>query len=499
MARPLRERLLGEVLLQGASTAVESRHDGSDGHVEDLCGISVRKVPDVDQHDDVAELRLDLRQGVHDRVLRQALDDLVRLERFLAGGRGHLVREVVVGLFELLRLRRALDLATPVDVQVREDAEEPRAQVRPRCERPPTPKCPCVRLLHQILCLLTRADESSRNPVHLVGEGERLLLEACAVAGLRGDPPCFGLGARLTHRRTVPLYVPETGTRRRPVLFPLGRDLRKARAREHAHDLAPRGLVLVPRERDLAQQVGVRGLDSLVGPERDRKPPDAALAADAAYRDRRRSHHGDASDTVWRRCTSRSASSMSRGSWVAQTTVVPVLCASSARREPISTVVTASSRELGSSAMTTGVRAANARARATRSRWPAESRSTGRSACAARPTAARASAVRACASSPSTPRSASPSSTFSRADKKPERPGACPTIATRSRRSAARDVRSSEDTATSPRRTSPSSGTSIPASRPSKVDFPEPDGPTTTVSSPGRKVTSSRSSAVCVP
>src|SRR5262249_5279651 len=92
-----------------------------------------------------------------------------------------------------------------VDVEVGEDAKEPGPEIRARCERPPAPERSCICLLDKILCLLARADESPRNPVHLVGERERLFLEARTVASLARDPPRLGLGARLAHRRTVPL------------------------------------------------------------------------------------------------------------------------------------------------------------------------------------------------------------------------------------------------------------------------------------------------------
>ena len=47
--------------------------------------------------------------------------------------------------------------------------------------------------------------------------------------------------------------------------------------------------------------------------------------------------------------------------------------------------------------------------------------------------------------------------------------------------------------------TSPSSGVSSPASSASSVDLPEPDGPVTTVSVPGGKTPSNRSSAASWP
>ena len=57
-----------------------------------------------------------------------------------------------------------------------------------------------------------------------------------------------------------------------------------------------------------------------------------------------------------------------------------------------------------------------------------------------------------------------------------------------SRRNRARASRSSASRETPPITTSPSSGTSSPATRESRVDFPEPDGPVTTESRPGENV-----------
>ncbi len=162
-------------------------------------------------------------------------------------------------------------------------------------------------------------------------------------------------------------------------------------------------------------------------------------------------------------------------------------------------VVTLSSRAVGSSAIRSDGPAAIARASATRSRSPAESRATARSAWSASPTTARASIVRSCSSTPSTPRSASASSTFSRAVSALERPGTWPTTPIDSRRKAARASRSRAESTTSPTTTSPSSGVSRPASSARSVDFPEPEGPVTTVSVPGSKVASTRSRAVSRP
>ena len=74
-------------------------------------------------------------------------------------------------------------------------------------------------------------------------------------------------------------------------------------------------------------------------------------------------------------------------------TVVPNVRATSASSVPSASELAASSRDVGSSAMITSGFAASARASAARSRWPAESSDTGRSACSSRPTAAIASAA----------------------------------------------------------------------------------------------------------
>src|SRR6185312_10295311 len=122
-----------------------------------------------------------------------------------------------------------------------------------------------------------RADEPPRNPVHLVGEGEGLLLEACAVAGFGRDPACFGLGARLTHRRTVPLTCTGAGTSRRRTLFPLRRHFGEAGPGQSGDDLVAARPGLVPLERDLAHEIGVRVLDPLVRAQGAREASDAAL------------------------------------------------------------------------------------------------------------------------------------------------------------------------------------------------------------------------------
>ena len=140
--------------------------------------------------------------------------------------------------------------------------------------------------------------------------------------------------------------------------------------------------------------------------------------------------------------------------------------------------------------------AAIARASATRSRSPAESASTGRSARSARPTMASASIARSRASTPSTPRSARRElDVLARGVRRPRAPasarrprcgrgGTLP--APRGRAPRARRRRST---------ISPSSGVSSPASSARSVDFPEPDGPVTAVSIARARTAASRCSS----
>src|SRR5439155_26950411 len=85
-----------------------------------------------------------------------------------------------------------------VDVEVRENAKQPRAQVRSGCERAPAPEGPRVGLLHQILGFFTGTDEVPRDPENLVGQLQCFFLETNAVTRLLGDAPGFRLG-RLAH------------------------------------------------------------------------------------------------------------------------------------------------------------------------------------------------------------------------------------------------------------------------------------------------------------
>src|SRR5919201_2002359 len=116
---------------------------------------------------------------------------------------GRVVVEEVVAFLERLGVGRALDATAAVDVQVREDPQEPRAEVCPGLEGLPAPKCPRVCLLHQILGLLTRRDEPAGDAVDLVGQLEGFLLEPDAVAGVFSQLPRLRFGCRLPHAATL--------------------------------------------------------------------------------------------------------------------------------------------------------------------------------------------------------------------------------------------------------------------------------------------------------
>ena len=175
-------RCLGHRLLQDTPTTVQARHDGADRDVENLRGVGVGEVADVDEHDDVAKVVRHLGQRSDDVVLRQPLDDAVLVARAAVAGRLELVVEEVVAFLERLHVGRALLPPAAVDVQVREDAQQPRAQVRAGLERAPTAEGARVRLLHQILGLLAGADEMAGDSIDLIRQCKRVLLEAHAVA-----------------------------------------------------------------------------------------------------------------------------------------------------------------------------------------------------------------------------------------------------------------------------------------------------------------------------
>ena len=118
--------------------------------------------------------------------------------RAAPGGLLHAVVEEIVAFLERLRLRLALQTAAAIDVEVREDAEKPRAHVRSGRVRLPAAEGAGIRLLDEILGLLARGDEATRDAVDLICKLERLLLEADAVTGICRQLAWFGF-ALLCH------------------------------------------------------------------------------------------------------------------------------------------------------------------------------------------------------------------------------------------------------------------------------------------------------------
>src|SRR5712691_2621950 len=129
------DRSLGQFTLQDTPTSMQTRHDGPDRDVEDLRGVLVAEVAEIDQHDHVAEVVRDGRERRDDVVLRQPLDDPLLVRR--ADGLLELVVQEVVAFLERLDVGGALLTAATVDVEVREDPQQPRPQIRPGTERLP--------------------------------------------------------------------------------------------------------------------------------------------------------------------------------------------------------------------------------------------------------------------------------------------------------------------------------------------------------------------------
>src|SRR5205814_4935817 len=98
----------------------------------------------------------------------------------------------VVAFLERRLLGGALHATATVDVQVREDAEQPCPQIRPRLKLLPRAEGTCIRVLHEILRLLARAHEASSHAVDLITELKRLFLEMHTIACLLGKLPGLG-------------------------------------------------------------------------------------------------------------------------------------------------------------------------------------------------------------------------------------------------------------------------------------------------------------------
>ena len=130
-------------------------------------------------------------KGLDDVVLRQPLDNSLLVRRLRArvdAVGGELVVQVVVVRLERRRLRRPLAAPPAVDVEVRQDPQQPSAQVRARRVRAPRPECARVRLLYELLRVLARGSEMAGDAEHLVGQRQCLFFEAHPVARFGRDP-----------------------------------------------------------------------------------------------------------------------------------------------------------------------------------------------------------------------------------------------------------------------------------------------------------------------
>ena len=120
-------------------------------------------------------------------VLRESLEHALLIG--LAGDVLDPVVEEVVALLQWLLVGRPLCAAPAVDVQIREDAQQPGAQVRPGRVRLPAAERPRVGLLHQVLGLFLGARDASSHAVNLICKRKRLLLEVDAIARVLCQSP----------------------------------------------------------------------------------------------------------------------------------------------------------------------------------------------------------------------------------------------------------------------------------------------------------------------
>src|SRR6185503_8539547 len=189
---------------------MKARHDGADRDVQDLRRLRVAEVRDVDEDEHVSKVVRHARERLSDVVLGEPLEDALLVG--LARRRLEPVVENVVAFLERLLVRRALRATAAVDVQVREDPQQPRAKVRPGRVRLPAPERPRVGFLHQVLGLFLGAGNAPSHPIDLICKRKRLLLESNAISRALCDPPGF-LWRGLTHpgdrsgkRQVAPSY-----------------------------------------------------------------------------------------------------------------------------------------------------------------------------------------------------------------------------------------------------------------------------------------------------
>lgn len=110
---------------------MEPRHHCSHGNIEDLGRIGVRELADIDEDDRVTEVMWHFGERLNHHVLRKSLDDALLVGVLLGDRLFKLVVEEVVALFKRLRIGRALRLPSTIDVEVREDAQQPGPEMVP--------------------------------------------------------------------------------------------------------------------------------------------------------------------------------------------------------------------------------------------------------------------------------------------------------------------------------------------------------------------------------
>ena len=106
-----------------------------------------------------------------------------------------------------------------------------------------------------------------------------------SIAGPRSESICGrGIGTSTGQsRRHCSATGTSTGAGRRPTS---GRELAEAVLGEAREDLLAADLLVVPGQRDLTDEVRIRGFEPVEAPEGGREPADAPLATDAADLDR---------------------------------------------------------------------------------------------------------------------------------------------------------------------------------------------------------------------
>ena len=191
----------------------------------------------------------------HDGVLREPLDDPLLVPR-----RPSLLEPVVeevVALLHRLHVGRALLAAAAVDVEVREDAHEPGPEVRPRRVGAPAPEGARVGLLDEVLGLLAasrravvlpgRPGRTARAPPPRSGRGRgpRSAIRRASVSGSAIAPD--------SNKLNVPRSAAYSGRS--------GVERRKPRAVERREELVAVDALVVPGERDLAEEVRVGRLE----------------------------------------------------------------------------------------------------------------------------------------------------------------------------------------------------------------------------------------------